>query len=48
MKSETKFYTKDFLEILFNHPYTKIDFIVDELNITRKTASKYLQLLEQL
>jgi len=24
------------------HPYTKIDFLVEELKITRKTASRYL------
>lgn len=48
MKSHTKFYTKDFLEILFNHPYTKIEFLVSELGITRKTASKYLQKLENI
>ena len=41
-----KIYSKDLVEILFMHPYTKIDFLVDRLNITRKTASKYLNELE--
>ncbi len=27
---------------LFKHPYTKIDFIIQDLGITRLTASKYL------
>jgi hypothetical protein len=33
-----KIYSKDLVEILFVHPYTKIEFLVDGLNITRKTA----------
>ena len=43
-----KIYRKDLVEILFMHPYTKIDFLVDRLNITRKTASKYLNELENI
>ena len=27
---------------LFRHPYTKIDFVVDELQVTRQTAARYL------
>jgi len=43
-----KIYSKDLIEILFNHPYTKIDFLVDRLALTRQTASKYLKELEIL
>ncbi|MEA3353675.1 MAG: Fic family protein, partial [Campylobacterota bacterium] len=43
-----KIYSKDLVEILFMHPYTKIDFLVDRLNITRKTASKYLNEIENI
>ena len=43
-----KIYSKDLIEILFMHPYTKIDFLVDKLGITRQTASKYLKELQQL
>ncbi len=43
-----KIYSKDLVEILFIHPYTKIEFLVDGLGITRKTASKYLNELEQI
>ncbi|SFV58921.1 MloA protein, putative [hydrothermal vent metagenome] len=39
---------KDLIEILFTYPYTKIDFLVDRLNITRQTASKYLNELEKI
>ncbi len=43
-----KMYSKDLVEILFMHPYTKIDFLVNELGITRQTASKYLIRLEEI
>ena len=43
-----KIYSKDLLDILFVHPYTKINFLVEDLNITRKTASSYLKQLEKL
>jgi Fic family protein len=38
-------YSQDLLNNLFKHPYTKIDFVMDELQITRKTAARYLNLL---
>jgi Fic family protein len=41
-----KIYNKDLVEILFVHPYTKIEFLVEKLGITRQTASKYLKQLE--
>ena len=42
-----KIYSKDLLEIIFSNPYTKIDFLVKDLWITRKTSAKYLnELLE--
>ena len=37
-----KIYSKDLLEIIFSHPYTKIEFLVEWLWITRKTSAKYL------
>ncbi|MBL1243240.1 MAG: Fic family protein [Sulfurimonas sp.] len=43
-----KIYSKDLIEILFMHPYTKIDFLVTRLSITRKTASSYLKQIEDL
>jgi len=38
-----KIYSKDLLEILFSHPYTKIEFLVDEIWMSRQRASRYLQ-----
>ena len=43
-----KIYSKDLVEILFMHPYTKIDFLINELDLHRDTASKYLNELEKI
>lgn len=43
-----KIYSKDLLELLFMHPYTKINFLVDKLDVTRKTAGVYLREIEKL
>jgi len=43
-----KIYSKDLVEVLFLHPYTKIEFLVDRLEVTRKTASKYLKEIEKI
>ncbi len=45
IRENYKFYSQDLLNNLFKHPYTKIDFLMDDLNITRKTASNYLKIL---
>jgi Fic family protein len=41
-----KIYSKELVEIIFENPYSRIDFLVKKLNINRKTASKYLKELE--
>ncbi len=41
-----KMYSKDLINLLFIEFYTKIDYIKDGLNITRKTSSNYLNVLE--
>lgn len=37
-----KIYSQDLLNNIFRHPYTKIEFITEDLQVTRKTAAKYL------
>jgi len=37
-----RIYTQDLLNNLFRHPYTKIDFVMAELNVSRITATRYL------
>ncbi len=49
VKSEAeKSYNKELLELLFEHPYSKIDYLIERLKISRITASKYLKELEKL
>lgn len=40
-----KIYRQELLNNLFYHPYTKIEFLVDDLGVSRITATKYLELL---
>ena len=40
-----KIYSQELLNNLFSHPYTKIEFVMKELNTRRKTAAKYLDQL---
>ena len=40
-----KIYSQDLLNNLFRHPYTKIEFVMDELQISRPTATAYLKAL---
>ena len=41
-------YSKDLIEVIFRHPYTKIQFLVDANIAKRQTASSYLQTLAGL
>lgn len=43
-----KVYSKELVEVLFEYPYSKIDFLVERLVVERRTASKYLHTLEAL
>jgi Fic family protein len=43
-----KIYTQDLLNTLFRHPYTKIEFVVEELQVHRNTAMKYLEELVKI
>lgn len=43
-----KIYSQDLLNNLFRHPYTKIEFVVNDLRVTRLTATKYLDEIVKL
>lgn len=43
-----KIYSQDLLNNLFRHPYTKIDFVMQELQVHRNTATKYLEELVRI
>ena len=47
LRDNYKFYSQDLLNNLFKHPYTKIEFIVNDLGVSRITASKYLNKLAE-
>lgn len=40
-----KLYRQELLNNLFNHPYTRIEFVMDDLGVSRITATKYLEQL---
>ena len=43
-----KIYSQDLINIIFCHPYTKIDFVIRELKVSRPTATKYLEELVRI
>jgi len=45
LRDNYKFYSQDLLNNLFKHPYTKIEFIVNDLHVSRLTAANYLNKL---
>lgn len=48
LRSEfNKLYSQDLLNNLFRHPYTRIEYLQNELGITRQTAAKHLDMLAE-
>lgn len=45
LRNNYKFYSQDLLNNLFKHPYTKIEFVVNDLGVSRLTAANYLNRL---
>jgi Fic family protein len=45
IRANYKFYSQELLNNLFKHPYTKIEFVVNDLGISRLTAANYLNKL---
>jgi len=42
-----KFYSQDLINNIFSHPYTKIEFVENDLEVSRITATKYLETLTE-
>lgn len=40
-----KIYRQELINNIFNHPYTKIEFVMEDLDVSRITATKYLEQL---
>ncbi len=47
IRAQYRFYSQDLINNLFTHPYTKIEFIEGDLNVSRLTATKYLDTLAE-
>ncbi len=47
LRNNYKFYSQELLNNLFKHPYTKIEFLMIDLNVSRVTASNYLNKLDE-
>ena len=47
IRADYKFYSQDLINNLFNHPYTKIEFVERDLDVSRDTAIRYLEALTQ-
>ncbi len=47
IRKNFKFYSQDLLNNLFRHPYTKIEFLEQDLQVSRLTATKYLDQLAE-
>lgn len=47
-EKEPKTYRKELIELLFEQPYSKIEFVVEKLSVERKTASRYLKKMEEI
>ena len=45
IREQHKFYSQDLINNLFSHPYTKIEFLQRDLQVSRMTASRYLDAL---
>ncbi len=43
IKKNYSFYSHELLNNLFKHPYTKIEFVMKDLHVSRPTASNYLE-----
>lgn len=47
LRDNYKFYSQELLNNLFKHPYTKIEFVMNDLNVSRITAANYLNKLSE-
>ncbi|NTW49090.1 MAG: Fic family protein, partial [Chlorobiales bacterium] len=47
IRERYKFYSQDLINNLFSHTYTKIEFLENALNVSRLTATKYLDTLSR-
>lgn len=42
IRAQYRFYSQDLINNLFSHPYTKIEYVIRDLKVSRLTATRYL------
>lgn len=47
IRADYRFYSQDLINNLFTHPYTKIQFVEQDLKVSRLTATRYLDALSE-
>jgi Fic family protein len=47
IREHYRFYSQDLINNLFNHPYTRVEFLQRELGVSRLTATRYLDKLAE-
>jgi len=47
IRAKHRFYSKDLINLLFSHPYRKIEFLQNSLRVSRLTAMNYLNRLTE-
>jgi Fic family protein len=47
IRDHYRFYSQDLINNLFNHPYTRVEFLQRELGVSRLTATRYLDKLAE-
>lgn len=45
IRAQHRFYSQDLINNLFSHPYTKIEYVMRDLKVSRLTATRYLEQL---
>ncbi|WP_449468104.1 Fic family protein [Stenotrophomonas humi] len=45
IRANHRFYSQDLINNLFNHPYTRVEFLRQDLGVSRLTATRYLDAL---
>lgn len=48
LKTETKIYSHELVNNLFRHPYTRIEYVMEEVSVSRPTAGRYLDQINEL
>jgi len=45
IRADYKFYSQDLINNIFRHPYTKVAFLEQDIDVSRATATRYLEAL---